>query len=96
MNPLRPASIQFVATLMWCWVAHGQVDYSKDIKPLLQSRCYVCHGALKQKASLRLDTVESMLKGGKSGAAILPGDPSHSLLIQRVTSTNLDERMPPE
>ena len=44
-------------------VACGQalaVDYAKDIKPLLKERCYACHGALKQKAGLRLDTVSAI------------------------------------
>lgn len=71
-------------------------DYLKQIKPLLQSRCYVCHGALKQKAQLRLDTIPLMLQGGKSGPAIRRGDPTASLLVERVAQTNLDERMPPE
>lgn len=74
----------------------NEVDYTQQIKPLLQSRCYGCHGALKQKARLRLDTVEFMLQGGQSGPAIRRGDAVNSLLIQRVIETQLDERMPPE
>ena len=77
-------------------VGANEVDYNQQIKPLLQSRCYGCHGALKQKARLRLDTVESMLQGGKSGPAVRRGDAVKSLLIQRVIETQLDERMPPE
>jgi len=72
------------------------VDYLREVKPLLQERCYACHGALKQKKALRLDTVASMLKGGADGPVILRGDPRQSLLIQRVTATHLDDRMPPE
>lgn len=71
-------------------------DYLKEIKPLLQSRCTGCHGALKQKARLRLDTVRGILEGGKSGPAIRSGDAEQSLLVERVAQTNLDERMPPE
>ncbi len=71
-------------------------DYLKEIKPLLQSRCTGCHGALKQKARLRLDTVRGILQGGKSGPAIRSGEAEQSLLVQRVAQTNLDERMPPE
>ena len=74
----------------------AQVDYLKEVKPLLQERCYTCHGALKQKESLRLDTVEAMLKGGKNGPVIQRGEPDQSLLIQRVTTANLEDRMPPE
>ncbi|MBM3835151.1 MAG: DUF1553 domain-containing protein [Verrucomicrobia bacterium] len=76
--------------------ADATVEYLRDVKPLLRERCYTCHGALKQKKSLRLDTVAAMLKGGSDGPAIRPGAPSQSLIIKRVTATNLDERMPPE
>ncbi|MCI0534264.1 MAG: PSD1 and planctomycete cytochrome C domain-containing protein [Verrucomicrobiales bacterium] len=76
------------------WAA--SVDYLKDIKPLLQERCYACHGALKQKKSLRLDTVTAMLKGSSDGPVIVRSEPDKSPLIQRVATTNLEDRMPPE
>ena len=65
------------------------VDYAKDIKPLLSERCYACHGALKQKAGLRLDTVAALKTGGDNGDAT-------KLLLERLTTTDKDERMPPE
>ena len=74
----------------------AEVDYAKSIKPLLHERCYSCHGAIKQKSKLRLDTVELMLKGGKSGPALQRGQPDKSLLITRVATTDLADRMPPE
>lgn len=73
--------------------APATADYARDIKPLLRERCYACHGALKQKAGLRLDTVTAMRRGGDGGDA-LAGDPA--LLLQRVTTTDLHDRMPPE
>lgn len=72
------------------------VDYARDIKPLLKQRCYACHGALKQKARLRLDTVAAMREGGDSGAAIEPGSASDSLILDRVAETDAALRMPPE
>ena len=72
------------------------VDYVKQIKPMLTERCYSCHGALKQKAELRLDTVASMLKGGEDGPVIRSGDAEKSLLLARITTTDLEERMPPK
>ena len=75
---------------------HADVDYTKSIKPLLHERCYSCHAAIKQKAKLRLDTVELMLKGGKSGPVLQRGQPEKSLILTRVTATDLAERMPPE
>ena len=71
-------------------------DYSKDIKPVLQERCYACHGALKQKAGLRLDTALNIRKGGKDGRVVTPGDPEKSELIVRVLASDPEERMPPE
>jgi len=43
------------------------------VKPILAARCYACHGALKQKGGLRLDTVALMKKGGDTGPAIIVG-----------------------
>jgi cytochrome c553 len=60
------------------------VDYAKDIKPLLKERCVSCHGTVKQKGGLRLD------------AGALIGKSIHADLLERVTSHDEDERMPPE
>ncbi len=68
-------------------------DYAKDIKPLLKARCYTCHGALKQKAALRLDTVAAMRKGGDDGDIL---NLEHTLLLERVTTADKEDRMPPE
>jgi len=72
------------------------VDYATQIKPIFTARCLACHGALKQEAGLRLDTGASARAGGDSGAAVTPGQPADSLLIHRVSATDLSERMPPE
>ena len=55
-----------------------------DITPLLLLRCTVCHGSRKQEAGLDLRTRESMLKGGKSGPAMVPGKPGESLMIKKI------------
>jgi hypothetical protein len=73
----------------------GPVDYLRDVKPLLKARCYACHGALQQKAKLRLDTAQSIRKGGRSGPAITPGKSGKSVLIEAVTGIGRT-RMPPE
>ncbi|MEO6738789.1 MAG: PSD1 and planctomycete cytochrome C domain-containing protein [Chthoniobacteraceae bacterium] len=87
------SSLRICAALLLPASAARAVDYAKDIKPLLKSRCYACHGALKQKSGLRLDTVPLMHKGGESGDIIAPAP---SLLLEKVTTTEKDERMPPE
>ncbi len=76
--------------------AQEHETYLTRVKPVLQSRCYACHGALKQEASLRLDTFESMLAGGQSGSAVSAGDADASLIVQRITAHEESMRMPPE
>src|SRR3954466_6316315 len=89
----QTSTISAVAALVLLAPAgHAAPDYAKEIKPLLKARCYACHGALKQKARLRLDAVSLMHKGGESGD-VLDKD---SLLLEKVASTDKDERMPPE
>ncbi|HSG73185.1 MAG TPA: DUF1549 domain-containing protein, partial [Planctomycetaceae bacterium] len=75
-------------------IAEDRVDYLKQIKPLLTTKCYSCHGVLKQEATLRLETRDLMLKGGDSGAVIVAGNPAESLIIERITADE-DSRMPP-
>jgi hypothetical protein len=78
-------------------VAEGTADdYLRDIKPVLKERCYSCHGALKQKSGLRLDTAAAILDGGKEGPIVAPKDPEGSELLARLTHEDSDERMPPE
>jgi len=76
--------------------ADEQVNYSTHIKPVFMERCIACHGALKQEGGLRLDTAALAIKGGESGAAIIPGDAVASPLLSRVVATDESERMPPE
>jgi hypothetical protein len=82
--------------LAGCLVVAAPVDYGRDVKPLLHAHCSACHGALKQKAKLRLDTAAAVRQGGRHGPAVRPGDPTASLLIERITETNEARRMPPE
>lgn len=65
------------------------VDYATQMKPLLKQKRYACHGGLTQKAGLRLDTVQLLMKGGKSGSAA-------KLILERVTAKDEHKRMPQE
>ncbi|HEY2840674.1 MAG TPA: DUF1549 domain-containing protein, partial [Pirellulales bacterium] len=84
----RPATAQEPAG------AAGDVDYTRDVKPILSQHCYRCHGAIEQESDLRLDTAAAILKGGASGPAILPKQSDDSLLITAVTRK--ENRMPAE
>ena len=85
-----------LALLAFIAISSPAVDYSREIKPLLASRCGSCHGAIAQKGGLRLDTAAMVRKGGDSGPAIVPGKPKDSLLIKRVSSAEETDRMPPD
>ena len=58
--------------------------YDKIITPILSAKCYQCHSASKKKGNLRLQTIDLIMKGGKSGPGIKSGDAAHSELIKRI------------
>src|SRR5262245_28330930 len=64
--------------------AQAPVDFARDIEPIFKARCYSCHGPALSSSGLRLDEAEAALKGGYSGAVILPGDSANSRLIALV------------
>src|SRR5262249_40880952 len=70
------------------------VDFVRDIQPILQARCYECHGPKKTKNGLRLDLRAAALKGGDSGAVIVPGDSEHSRIVRRIRGLDGDDQMP--
>ncbi|MEO6181874.1 MAG: PSD1 and planctomycete cytochrome C domain-containing protein [Verrucomicrobiota bacterium] len=72
--------------------------FESKIRPLLVDNCYKCHSreAEKLKGGLSLEFRESVLKGGETGPAIVPGDPEKSLLIKAVRYTDADLQMPPK
>jgi hypothetical protein len=71
------------------------VTYAAHIKPILDKVCLECHGARQSKAQIRLDSVENVLKGGKPGKIVRPGDSAQSLLVYSVARTQADA-MPPK
>jgi hypothetical protein len=73
--------------------AHS-VSFSQEIKPILEASCIKCHGRGKDKGGFRIDTRETALRGGDSGAAILPGKSAESLLIALVQGVDADNFMP--
>ena len=92
----RLVSISALSLCMVQGSLFAAVDYLRDVKPVLKARCYACHGALKQKAGLRVDTVAFLLEGARSGDVLVPGNEGAGTLLDRISSDDLDERMPPE
>ncbi len=84
------------------WLALGQkvevaaprINYARDIQPILKAKCLECHGNGQKQGGLQLETRAEMLQGGASGPALLPGDSSKSLLIQRVLGAGGKPVMP--
>src|SRR5205823_3894715 len=60
--------------------------FESRVRPILAANCYDCHTD-ERMAGLRVDSRDGLLKGGRSGPAIVPGDPERSLLIQAVRQT---------
>ncbi len=103
-TPLTKAEIETIRR----WIAGGAQSSMKDtgaskdastvplaqhdIIPIMLLRCTVCHGRRRQEAGLDLRTKAAMLKGGKSGPAIVPGKPEESLLVKKVRAGQMPPR----
>ncbi len=70
--------------------------FEKQVLPILADRCFQCHGEKSQKGGLRLDSRAAAFQGGNSGAIWLAGNSRASEIIQRITASNPDRRMPPK
>ena len=77
--------------------APREIEFNRDIRPILSDNCFQCHGpdAKARQAELRLDREEDAVAARKDGPAIIRGKPADSELIKRITHANADERMPP-
>ena len=75
--------------------ADRKVDFEKDIQPLLEQKCYACHGEGVQQSGLRLDRRQNALRGGDYGPVILLGNSAESKLIKRLVNGDGGLQMPP-
>src|SRR5262245_55916349 len=85
-GPTRPAA-----------AAPQDVDFGRDVLPLLSDNCFPCHGPDEKarKAKLRLDTEAGAKEPHDGESAVVPGDLAKSALVARITAVDDDERMPP-
>ncbi len=67
--------------------------FETKVRPVLAGTCQKCHGAADHKGGLRLDSRDAVLKGGDSGAAVVPGNPNASPMIDAINYRGLE--MPP-
>ncbi|MGB0745032.1 MAG: PSD1 and planctomycete cytochrome C domain-containing protein, partial [Opitutales bacterium] len=72
---------------------YNEVDFNRDVRPILSNHCYACHGpdVENNKSDVRLDIRESAIETG----AIVPGNAATSLLIERIHTADPDDMMPP-
>lgn len=79
-------------------VALEDAEVFKDlVQPIFETKCIACHKEGKIKGELRMDHMEGIQKGGKSGTFVLAGNPDESLLIQRIhLPLENEEHMPPK
>ncbi|HLF94920.1 MAG TPA: DUF1549 domain-containing protein, partial [Planctomycetota bacterium] len=99
MNPKLAGTLVAAALALGARQPDEGVEFfEKNIRPILTDRCAKCHGTLpgKPKGGLRLDSRATLLRGGLSGPALVPGDPDQSLLIQAIRRGNPDLQMPPD
>ena len=74
------------------------LQFGRDIRPILSDKCYACHGPdpATREAGLRLDTKEGAFSAPSGYPIIVPGEPENSELVLRITHENIDQRMPPQ
>lgn len=92
------SKIFFLAATVFLWLTgckDEKIDFSAQVKPILNKRCISCHGGVKRNADFSLLFRHEALDTTESGKlAIIPGDPNHSEMIRRVNLKDPEERMP--
>ena len=109
MSPLFNSALRVCATTLVAGLigpvlhAAGVPDFQRDIRPILSNICYKCHGPDEAErkggkdgsGGLRLDTEEGARAALDDGAALVPGHPEKSALVERIKTSDKDDLMPP-
>jgi hypothetical protein len=100
MTPITcTAAVIAAMSVSWAAAAEPSAEaiefFEKQVRPILVETCQKCHGDRKQEGGLRLDSRARLLQGGDSGAAVEPGKPGESLLIEAIGYAG-DIKMPPK
>src|SRR5438093_11866183 len=74
--------------------ANHKIDFPKEIKPIFEASCIKCHGRGRTKGDLSIESRETLIKGGESGPAIVPGTSEESRVIELVAGLDPDSVMP--
>src|SRR5437867_2214244 len=94
MQPaIRFAFVVFALCLCITGAQARDIEYNRDVRPILAENCFACHGpdSASRKAGLRLDRREDAIKA----EAIVPGQPEKSALVERIFAHEASQVMPP-
>ena len=92
--PLAKADLTAVQATMLPPPANRRIEFSRDIKPILETSCIKCHGRGRQSGGFSIETAETLLSSGDTGPDVVPGQSSTSYLIELVSGLNSDLVMP--
>ena len=101
-NPRSPSCrclplVVLVCALLYAGRGWAEVDFDRDVRPILSDNCFKCHGPdeATRQADLRLDVRDGVFARAAGDAPIVPGDPEASDLYRRIIATDPEDRMPP-
>src|SRR6185369_15437101 len=96
----RPATITvaFGLAAVLSPVFAGEIQFNRDVRPILSDKCFGCHGfdAKQRKAELRLDISEGATADHDGARAIVPGNLAKSEMWERLNTTDEEDKMPPK
>jgi WD40 repeat protein len=96
---IRRSTVAAILGLVGCLVdapaTGAEIDFYRDVYPVLKSNCIACHNKTTSKAALNMETPEAMRKGGDSGEGVIPGHGAESLIFQAAAHIG-DAEMPPK
>jgi len=95
-NTIRFAISSIIIAFVWIGgCSEDRIDFSTQVKPILNKHCITCHGGVRRNAKFSLLFRKEALDTAESGKyVIIPGDPGHSEMIRRITSNDPEVRMP--
>lgn len=95
LRPTQKILLIIVASGLLAGCQNEKIDFSTQVKPILNKRCISCHGGVKQNGGFSVLFPEEALDTTESGKyAIVPGDPGHSEMIRRINESDPEQRMP--
>ena len=71
-----------------------EISFSRDVQPILESRCSNCHFGEFTSADLHMDSYKSIMAGSENGPVIIAGNSKKSLLVQKISTGKMPERGP--